>query len=306
MRFVGWIGMGSLLLGLAACGGGSADTKTGTTTPTNTTTAGADEDATFGDLREHHANHHGGFTHLVILSVETVGGTPEQKEKIDAVRKDLLAKTSPVHDANKNLFAVLADVLADGNASPDDNTKLDAAVQQLVAAASAAHAASAQALNQLHGLLDASQRQTVVEKVQANWDVWRQANHDEDKDNNGIPDAEEHRLKRLTPALALTPDQIEKMKTALKPALANLPTKLDPAEVDAHVKAFGEAFVKDAFDAATMKGETVSAHLAGSGAARMAKFYATIAPILTPDQRTKLADHFHKHQNKGPELPSSN
>ncbi len=305
MRFVGCLGIGLLVAGLAACGGGNANTGTTTAANSDTTTTSAD-DATFGDLREHHAHHHGGFIHFVIMSVETVGGTPEQKEKIEAVRKDLLAKTAPVHEANKNLISVMADVLADGDASPDDNKKLDAAVAQLAAAAAAAHGASTQALNQLHGVLDAAQRQTVADKVEAHWQMWRQSNHTDDKDNSGMADAEEHHVKRLTKTLDLSADQVEKMKAALKTGMANLPGRLDPAEVDAHVKAFGEAFTKDTFDAASLHGENVASHLAGAGAARMARFYATIAPMLTVDQRTKLSEHFKKHQNKGPELPSSN
>lgn len=244
--------------------------------------------------------------HLVVMSAETIGGTPEQKEKIDAVRKDLLAKTAPVHDANKNVLTVLGDVLGDGIATPEETAKLDAAVVQLAAAAQTAHTASASALNQLHSILDAPQRATLVEKVEAHWHMWRQANAAEDKDNNGLAEAEERRLEHMTKMLSLSSDQVEKMKTALKTGMANLPHRLDHAEVDAHVKAFGEAFTKDTFDAASLKGEDVASHLAGAGAGRMVRFYATIAPILTPEQRTKLADHFHKHQNKGPETPSNN
>jgi len=303
MRFVGWIGMGSLVA-MLACGGGSANTEPNTAT--NSAQGQATDDAALtADMMEHHGHHHGGFTHLVILSVETIGGTPEQKDKIEAIRKDLIAKTAPVHEANKNLITVLADVVADGNTTPDESAKVDAAVQQLATAASAAHAAAAQAMNQLHAVLDAAQRQTLVDKVQAQWEVWRSANSADDKDNNGLSDADEHRLSAMTKVLALQPDQVDKMKAALKTAMVNV-AKLDPAEVDAHIKKWGEAFVTDGFDSAKMGGEDVNAHLAGAGAGRMARFYVTIAPILTPDQRTKLADHFRKHQNKGPELPSTN
>jgi hypothetical protein len=289
-------------LGLVACGGGTAST-TPATTGANTTSA--DDELIASDLREHHAHHHGGFTHLVILSVETLGGTPEQHDKIEKVRLDLQAKTAPVHDANKNLLVVLADVLADGIATPEENAKVDTAVTQLAAAAAAAHAASADALNTLHGMLDAAQRTAVVDKVTAHWQVWRQANADEDKDNNGLPDAEERRLAHMTKMLGLAPDQVEKIKTALKTGMANLPGKLDPAEIDAHIKAFGDAFVAETFDAKTLHGENASSHLAASGAGRMARFYTIVAPILTADQRTKLADHFRKHQNQGQNLPSA-
>jgi Spy/CpxP family protein refolding chaperone len=303
MRLVGWIGTGSLIAAFA-CGGGSANTETNTAT-NSANTQTTDDAALNADLMEHHAHHHGGFTHLVIMSVETVGGTPEQKDKIEAIRKDLLAKTAPVHAANTNLITVLADTLADGTASPEEQAKVDAAVQQLATASSSAHTAAAQAMNQLHAVLDAAQRQTLVDKVQAQWEVWRSANAADDKDNNGLSDADERRLEALTKKFALAADQVDKMKAALKTAMVNAP-KLDPAEVDAHIKKWGEAFVTDGFDSTKMGGEEVNAHLAGAGAGRMARFYVTIAPILTADQRTKLADHFRKHENKGPDLPSSN
>jgi len=311
MRFVGrngrnGIGIGVaavLLLGLAACGGEAANTQPNTGGTGTTSSDTVDDAQITADLTEHHGHHHGGFTHLVILSVETLGGTPEQHDKIEKVRADLLAKTMPVRDANKNLLTVLADVLADGIATPEENAKVDGAVAQLATAASAAHAASADALNQLHEILDAAQRTTLVEKVQAHWQVWRQANAEEDKDNNGLPDAEERRLAHMTKLLALTADQVEKIKTGLKTAMANLPGKLDPAEVDAHVKAFGDAFVQATFDVKSLHtGEGVSSHLAAAGAGRMARFYTVVAPILTADQRTKLADHFRKHENAGPNL----
>jgi hypothetical protein len=63
--------------------------------------------------------------------------------------------------------------------------------------------------------------------------------------------------------------------------------------------------VKETFDAAALPGDSVNAHLAGAGSERMAKFYTLVAPVLTADQRTKLADHFRKHQNKGMDLPSA-
>jgi Spy/CpxP family protein refolding chaperone len=308
MRFFGSrIGIGVALLfvgiGLSACGGGSANTQTNTGGTGTTSSDTVDDAQITADLTEHHGHHHGGFTHLVILSAETLGGAPEQHDKIEKVRADLRAKTAPVHEANKNLLLVLANVLADGIATPEENAQVDSAVAQLAAAASAAHAASADAMNQLHDILDPAQRTTLVEKVQAHWQVWRQANADEDKDNNGLPDAEERRLVHMTKLLTLSGDQVEKIKTGLKSAMANLPGKLDPAEVDAHVKAFGDAFVKDTFDVKSLHtGEAVSSHLASSGAGRMARFYTVVAPILTADQRTKLADHFRKHQTSGPNL----
>jgi hypothetical protein len=143
-------------------------------------------------------------------------------------------------------------------------------------------------MNKLHATLDAAQRTALVDKIAAHWQVWQQANAEDDKDSNGLPDAEERRLTHMTKLLTLSADEVEKIKANLKTGMATLAHKLDPAEIDAHVKAFSEAFVKDQFDAATLKGENVNSHLAGAGAARMARFYGIMAPSLTPEQRNAV------------------
>ena len=70
----------------------------------------------------------------------------------------------------------------------------------------------------------------------------------------------------------------------------------DRAEGDAHLKAFGAAFEADTFDAKTVTtAGPANAHLATWGATRMAHFYEAVTPVLTPDQRTKLAEHLREH-----------
>jgi Spy/CpxP family protein refolding chaperone len=293
-------------VGLSGCGGPDASNPPpATANSAETATTAADEEGLASDLREHHGHHHGGVTRLILESVETLGGTPEQHDKIEKIRADLQARLAPVNAANQNLLGVLADVLADGIASPEEQAKVDAAVAQIATAAVAAHGASADALNQLHGVLDAAQRSALIDKVQAHWQVWREANSADDKDNNGLADAEERRVTHLTKVLGLTPDQVQKMTAALKTGMASASNKLDPSVVDAHLKAFGEAFVKDTFDAKSLSGDSANSGLAASGASRMARFYVVVAPTLTADQRTKLSEYFHKHQTQSQNLPAS-
>jgi hypothetical protein len=72
----------------------------------------------------------------------------------------------------------------------------------------------------------------------------------------------------------------------------------DKAEAEAHLKAFAAAFEADTFDAKTVTtGGPANAHLAAWGAHRMAHFYEAVTPVLTPDQRTKLADIVRHHAN---------
>ncbi len=62
----------------------------------------------------------------------------------------------------------------------------------------------------------------------------------------------------------------------------------------AHVQAFSTAFVQKSFDANSLT-ENASGHIATYGAKRMALFYETAAPLLTPTQRSVLAQQLREH-----------
>jgi len=78
--------------------------------------------------------------------------------------------------------------------------------------------------------------------------------------------------------------------------LAGLSGKFDPKRGEAHVQAFATAFAADSFDAKSIK-SNANGHLASRGATRMALFYETVAPLLTAEQRTKLAAELREHAN---------
>ena len=72
----------------------------------------------------------------------------------------------------------------------------------------------------------------------------------------------------------------------------------DCAEAEAHLKAFGAAFTSDHFDPkAVPTGGAVNAHLATWGITRTVRLYEAANPVLTPPQRTKLADELRRHAN---------
>ena len=245
-------------------------------------TVGAD-DPVNESLRDYHRHHHGGLASFISMAIDTLGLDEAKKASIAKIQSDLRAKTAPVHDAEHDLLSTLADGIAAGKI---DTTKVDAAVEKVATASAGVHAATADALTQLHDALSPAERAALVDKVNAHWQVWHNVNVDErssSKDRGS-------RLGKLTEQLALTPDEVDKISTALA-AGAPVTPKNDPKAEDAHVQAFATAFVADKFDPkALAPAATASAgHVARHGAARLARFYEAVTPVLTADQRTKLA-----------------
>jgi Spy/CpxP family protein refolding chaperone len=244
------------------------------------------------DLQSHHRHHHhGGFPMFIAMSVDLLGTTPDQSAAITQIRTDLHTKMQPARDAEKTVLLALADGVAAGSI---DKAKVDTAIATLTTAAAGVHDAVASALDQLHTTLTPPQRIALVEKVEAHFEVWHRQNvHEEtaDKDHHG------GHLGKLTKELDLTPDQVEKIRTAFKSSGEKAPT-YDKAEADAHLKAFAAAFESDKFDAKTLTtGGPANAHLATFGVQRMVRFYTAVTPVLTPDQRTQLAADIRRHAN---------
>jgi Spy/CpxP family protein refolding chaperone len=239
------------------------------------------------ELESHRRHHHAGFAGLVMDSIETVGTTPEQDTAIDKIKVDFRKKTKPVRDADKVVIDLLADGVAAGKI---DHAKVEAAVVKATAAATAAHAANDELLDAVHKELRPEQRAALVDKIDAQWTVWKEANAGKQADDNAKPDGH---LTHMAKDLMLTPDQVTKIK-------ANLMTSeekksFDSTAADAHFKEFSAAFGAEGFDAKKLAAATAEGPaLVKWGADRMAKFYEAITPVLTPDQRTKVAEKLRK------------
>lgn len=278
--------LATLLLGtggMLGCGGSAATNAP----PASVAGASAEEeDATAGLLEHHRHHHHGGVTLLIAMSLDTLGLSPEQKPAVEKIRSDLHARMEPARAAEQNLVSTLADGLAGGTMDP---AKVDAAVAQLTSAAAMIHDASTDALNQLHAVLTAPQRAALVDKLEAHWSVWQKANTDEND-----------RLTELTADLDLTPDQVEKIRASQAEAMKAVP-RFDSQEVGAHIHAFGDAFRAPTFDAkALTTGGAATAHMVGWGGAHMAHFIESASPVLTPEQRGKLAQMLRQHAAHNP------
>jgi Spy/CpxP family protein refolding chaperone len=250
-------------------------------------TVGAD-DTVNESLRNYHRHHHGGLASFISMAIDTLGLDEAKKAAVTKIQTDLRAKTAPARDAEHDLLSTLADGIAAGKI---DTTKVDAAVEKVATASAGDHAATSDALTQLHDTLSSAERTALVDKVNAHWQVWRKVNVDE---KSASPD-KGSRLGKLTALLTLTPDQVTKITTALG-ADAPATPKNDPKAEDAYIQAFATAFVADKFDPKSLTpSATASAgHVARHGEARVAHFYEAVTPVLTPDQRTKLSAHIRE------------
>ena len=249
-----------------------------------------DDDAT-ADLKEHHRHHHhGGFAMFIAMSLDSLNVDPDQSAEIVKIQTDMRAKMQPAHDAEKNLLTALADGIASGKI---DKGKVEHATKQMADAAATVHDAVTDSLNHLHAVLTPPQRAALVDKVEAHFAVWTQATSEDES-----ADAHGGHLGVLAKDLALTPAQVEKIRTSFKASMAAAPVHFNRIQSEEHLRAFGEAFASDNFDAKTLStGGAANAQIATWGAARTVRFYEAVNPSLTLDQRAKLASALRRHAN---------
>ena len=276
---------------MVGCGASSANTAPPVTAASAAPTD--DDDAAASGLMEHHRyHHHGGVTLFIAMSLETLGVSPEQRAAVQKIHADLHARMEPVHAAYQNLATTLAEGIA---ASSFEAAKVDAAVAQVSTAAATLHDASVDALNELHAVLTPVQRGALVDKVESHWAVWQKANV-EDESANG----DGGHLATLAQDLALTTDQVNKVRDGIAGGMKTAP-RVDPLAIAAHLRAFGDAFRGEKFDAKGLAATSgANAQLVGSGAARMARFVQIVSTVLTAEQRTKLAQRLREHGAHNP------
>jgi Spy/CpxP family protein refolding chaperone len=193
---------------------------------------------------------------------------------------------------DKALLRVLADGIA---AWKIDTAAVDATIAQLDAGAAAAHGCSVGALNQLHAILSPAERAVLVDKVQAHWEVWRQVNQ------GGASADQEHgsRLTALAREVSLTPEQVDRIAKALHASMAGLAEKFEPKQAEAHLQAFTAAFARETFEAKSVT-SNANGIVAAQGGRRMAVFYETVLPVLTLEQRARLAMDLREHATHEP------
>ncbi|HWZ91719.1 MAG TPA: Spy/CpxP family protein refolding chaperone [Polyangiaceae bacterium] len=296
-RTLSAIATATLLFGACAAFGCAGKSANSTPPASAASVPAADDDAMAGLMEHHRYHHHAGVTLFIAMSLDTLGVSPEQRVAVEKIRTDLQSGMQPAVAADQNLISTLAGGLDSSNLEP---AKVDAAVAQVVAASAAVRAATADALNQLHAVLTPPQRAALVDKVESHWAVWQRSNAEEQKEAT----ADEGHLAVLTADLSLTPDQVAKTRASLDSNMKAVP-RVDSQQVTLHLKAFGDAFQSDHFDAKTYgtmtsDGDVTDARLAGWGAAYLAHFIEAVSPSLDPEQRSKLAQRLRDHAAHNP------
>jgi Spy/CpxP family protein refolding chaperone len=240
------------------------------------------------EVRAFHRHHHIGFIGFALESIPSLGVPPEKEAAIEKIRQDIRAKFQPAYQAEVALLEAVAEGVAAGKMDP---AKIEAATAKIAEISTQMDDATNDALNQLHAALAAPEREALVMKVQAHFMIWYRANAEAEMQ----PDQEQEggHIRHLVPALGLLPDQVEKIDAAFTDSMktyyqakGTFPMK----DAKDHLDAFVKAFPADSFDAKTLTtADKANSAVTTWGAIRMARFYEAMLPVLTPDQRTKLA-----------------
>jgi hypothetical protein len=248
------------------------------------------------EVRDYHRHHnHGGVVQFVLMSLDTLGVADSRRGPVQLVQRDLQACLAPSGEIEGKLLQSLADGVAAGAVS---RGKIDEALVELNTSTGALRECKPDALNQLHDILSAPERDELVDKVEAHYEVWREAHEDQPGRGPG------HRVERLTREVGLSPSQVAAINSALDVAQPEGSDTFDPKRAEAYFKAFSETFPKDTFDAHAITFDA-NGPLVGHGVRRMARFYEIVTPLLTPEQRGVLATHLREHATHQPAVSAN-
>jgi Spy/CpxP family protein refolding chaperone len=246
------------------------------------------------DAEEHRRHHGGGVSTLIAMSIRDLDLSADQRATVDKIRSDMIEKMAPVRAADRDLSTILADGVAAGAI---DKAKADKAIDKVVAQAQKVHDGTVDALVRLHAALNSAQRAELIDKLQGHFEKWKAA-HGQDESEE-----KEHRsghLLALVRDLSLTQDEADKIKAAFKAQMkAGKPQDHEHKEVHEHLKAFETSFKADKFDPKVLSSVSADKHMARWGASRRATFLEAAAPVLTPDQRAKLAQMVRPSTDEG-------
>ncbi len=251
--------------------------------------------------RAHKRHGRGGPDSLIHSALELDGLSAAQTESI----KGLLERRDPPKDreGEPGAAAFFAELAKQVRAGKVDVSSLPAQPEPKDYAGK--HAAFAERLQKLHGILSADQRQALVAEVQAKEPTLGGRPPKADADHDG-PRGKGHKkggLGKLLFGLDVTDEQRDKIEAAL--AQAGL--SRDKADfkgkheaMKAQRDAMLQAFAQDGFDAKTAltPPKDKGLHLN-----KMAESMAVVVPLLTAEQRETLAERIEqgpKHKGFGP------
>jgi hypothetical protein len=263
------LGLGVLgTLGAASCG----------STTDHTETAAAPESAASSALTAPASRP----SSLFLKAVESLSLRSDQQQTVAAIRARLHEAHAPVREARAKLTA---EVVRQVRAGAVDHALLQPLTDQVAAAAGATKPAIQQAVQQIHDILDASQRRALVASLR-----------EKGAQAHGHGEVKEH-MARMATDLALTEDQRTAIHTQLHGALAARGERMhaEHAKMKERMETLAAAFESDTFDA---KALDVGEHAAGGAMHVMGMagaFLDAAVPVLTPAQREVLVTKIQAH-----------
>lgn len=184
------------------------------------------------------AAHRGPGYHL-FRQIEKLDLRDEQREVVAEVEQNLAADLAPHRETIRQVAETLAASIEDGRLDPEEAAAQKAA---LTAAADDARASFATAMNDIHDALDLDQRAELVANLRAR------------HEHRGEQQDEAHRqagMARFATELGLTEEQKQAIHEAVRDGVEKVfPDRKARREAwEAKMKALGDAFIGDDFDA---------------------------------------------------------
>jgi Spy/CpxP family protein refolding chaperone len=261
---------------------------------------------------EHMRGMRGGLTAMLVRGAKDLDLKDDQKPKLEKLAADLKSDhEGPMSTEGKDLHTEL---VTEVRAGKIEQQKIDQKLGAIEKAAQAAKDKEADTLNQLHALLDAGQRKTLVGNVKAQRAGMQMRGRlgfkrhlGGDADGGPVVDGgpaaggaklTEEMAKRqtakLTKELDLDADQqkkVEALSAKNAPPAPGKPGAWDPEKMQAQMDASLAAFEGDTFDAKKLDGYKDAGKNARTMAQRQVQMFADLVPVLKPEQREKLAKH---------------
>ncbi|APR79289.1 Hypothetical protein A7982_04636 [Minicystis rosea] len=224
------------------------------------------------------AAQHGPGRHM-FREVEALDLRASQREAIAEVEQNLAADLAPHRETIRQVAETLAASVESGRIDAEEAAAQKAA---LTAAAADAKASFAAALNDVHDTLDEGQRAELVARLRAH------------HENPGAPRDEAHRqeaMARFATELSLTPEQKQAIHDAVRDASEKVfPDRKARREAwEAKMKAAGEAFVRDDFDAEEFDFAEGADQAIASFSQVTERAVEVSGKVLGPSQRIALA-----------------
>lgn len=222
----------------------------------------------------------------------------DQKVAVESLAKDLRAKAVPVRKLRKQAIRELA---AGVRAGKIDKVKAEQLMAQAKSQAKALKPEFQTALNKLHSILDASQRAQLV-------DLLKEQRGEMKGKMRGMRGKHRGKMQKMAKKLGLTDaqkDQIQdtvyaqfkKNRGEMRAKRGEMKGKRSQRKAD--MQAAAQAFMSDSFDARTLAAfNHKRPGFAKAKGQRMVAFSEAVLPILSAEQREKLATLIEKRADR--------